>query len=56
MVPASRLRVFVYDLGALVTGRRSYGSDWDKAYIFSTAQARAGRGMAWHGVAWHGVV
>ena len=37
--PASRLRLFVYDLPALITGRRSYGSDWDKAHIFSTAQA-----------------
>ena len=38
-VPASQLRLFVYDLPALMTGRRSYGSDWDKAHIFSTAQA-----------------
>ena len=58
-VPASRLRLFVYDLPALITGRRSYGSDWDKAYIFSTAQARAWHGAcmacAWHvhGMAWH---
>ena len=36
--PASQLRLFVYDLPALITGRRSYGSDWDKAHIFSTAQ------------------
>ena len=37
-VPSSQLQLYVYDLPALITGRRSYPSDWDKERIFSTAQ------------------
>ena len=34
----SSLRVYVYDLPPVVTGRRSWASDWDRQQLFWTAQ------------------
>ena len=35
---ATTLRVYVYDLPPVVTGRRSWASDWDKQQLFWTGQ------------------